>query len=256
MLRAIASLTVTIALLCTANTAQSQTANFRANPESTRHGIKSLKLEKQGKVLDIDIMGEHRRMARLTVEFDTPEGTLLDLEHGKNKLRMTWSQQTGRFTLTEKKTTAFVARTVSIKSGKQMVTEGDASLIEKYENEVDLTFTVLDQALEETGLYEFFRKVPETEKGLEKLISNCPPSCGGPYLQPSAVAGSRSRCCEIATNDANVACSNSLCFGCCRILGCDAVCGIGDFACVCTVLGQACSEPIFECDDTWPPECT
>jgi hypothetical protein len=136
-----------------------------------------------------------------------------------------------------------------------MSTRGDGSVFDKYLSEIELAFTVYDQALVDVGLYEFFRKQTPAAKD-DKINLRCPPSCDGPLIQATALGSGRTRCCAIGTNDANVGCSNGFCLGCCQILGCDAFCGVGDFACVCTVIGQACSAPTLTCDDQWPPECT
>ena len=232
--------------------------DFPANPESARRGITMIRIEREGKTLDIDIMGVHKQIARLLVEFDTPEGSILSLRKDKAWLRISWDQQRGRVTVMEPSTRQSASRTVSLAPKKQMTTEGDGSLFDKHLSEIELAFTVYDQALVDIGLYEFFRKQTPTAKDTEhKLILRCPPSCDGPLIQTIALASGLTRCCAIATNDANVLCSNGLCLGCCQILGCDSACAIGDgFACVCAVLGQACSAPVLECDDQWPPECT
>ncbi|HKI05894.1 MAG TPA: hypothetical protein VKK31_28190 [Thermoanaerobaculia bacterium] len=232
-------------------------AEFPANPDSARRGIAKLRIEREGKVLAVDVMGPNKRIAKLMIEFDTPEGSILNLKRDGSWLRIAWSQQTGRVSVTDPATRESASRTVALKPKKAMTTEGDGQLFEKYKGDLELAFTVYDQVLIDVGLYEFFRKqVPAAREPGDKIILRCPPACDGPLIEPVAIATGLTRCCTIATNDANVLCSNSLCIGCCQILGCDAACAIGDgFACVCAVLGRSCSEPVLGCDNQWPPEC-
>lgn len=66
-------------------------------------------------------------------------------------------------------------------------------------------------------------------------------SCYGSYYRGFGTGSSKSLCCQDAINDVNVKCSNSYCYGCCSLLSCDAVCGVGDYVCSCGISGRACS---------------
>lgn len=66
--------------------------------------------------------------------------------------------------------------------------------------------------------------------------------CSYQYIRGNAYDEmSRALICERAKNDANMKCTNDLCWGCCKLLPCDAYCALGDYFCVVAgVYGQYC----------------
>jgi hypothetical protein len=243
-------------------------ATFPADPTSARFGIGSYVVERTAKTVEVDIKDARgSAMAALTIEFDTPEGILFTLEKGKVHLRMAWKSEDPTFSVTDMRTGASATRTVRMVAAHPITTKGSSILFDKYQAEITLAFVTLDQTLTNLGLYDYFFFSKGGSKSLLQtpqdgpplpLVRGCPPSCTGAYINSGFLAAtSKSRCCEIATQSANNACSNGLCLGCCRIIGCDTACiGNTDYGCICSVNGQACGESAFTCDETWPPECT
>ncbi|MEA2691693.1 MAG: hypothetical protein QOJ16_1080 [Acidobacteriota bacterium] len=239
---------------------RAEPVNFPADPTSARAGIGGYVVERSGKTVDVQIKDTAGSpMASLEIEFDTPEGTVMNLTKGHDHLRLVWNSRNPTFSLTDLGTGSSASRTMEMSATHRITTHGSSGLLKKYEPQITLAFMVLDQTLTNLGLYEYFFGGPLLKpKLLERFGAHCPPGCDGPYIFSGFVAAtSRSRCCEIATQGANNNCSNGICFGCCRIIGCDAACvGTTDYGCVCSVNGQACSDSPLTCDDTWPPSCT
>lgn len=70
-------------------------------------------------------------------------------------------------------------------------------------------------------------------------LASCP--CNpGLRQRGSAVGSSRSLACDSATNDVQSKCINQWCWGCCQLLTCDCVCGVGDYFCSCGRSGDPC----------------
>jgi hypothetical protein len=248
-----------LAALLVPSCLRAEPVTFPADPTSAHAGIGSYIVERSGKTIDVQIQDAAGvPMASLEIEFDTPEGTVMHLTKGRDRLKLAWNSRTPTFSLTDLATGASASRAMEMSASHRVTTQGSPALLKKYERQTTLAFMALDQTLTNLGLYEyFFGSLPAAPQS-PGFQAHCPPGCNGPYIFSGFVAAtSRSRCCEIATQGANNACSNGFCFGCCRIVGCDAACvGTTDYGCVCSVNGQACSDSPLSCDDTWPPSCT
>lgn len=255
---------------------------FKADPKSQELGIGEYRVQRAGTSLDVAIADQTqpgRIMATLQVDLDTPEGILMNLQKGGHRLRLTWSNEKARLGLTDLDTGESAARTIEIQKPHRITQEGTPDLFDRFDKEVSFAMMVLDRTLTHMGLGQYGHRnvgkpagsgaafsgtTPTPNKRSPAASPNlvaqnqypppaagdgCGPLCDGPYEESSVnIATSRSRCCDIATQDVNEVCSNGYCYGCCDIIGCDAACiGTTDYGCVCTANGQACSAPSDSC---------
>ncbi len=252
-----------------------QSMRFSADPQSAKWGVGEYQVERMGNEVRVDVLDASPREARiaaLNIELETPEGIEVTIERSEHRLRLTWSNRAARLTLTDMDTGESGSRTIELGRSRNIVQEGSAQLFERYEREVALGGLVLDETLTNLELRERYgarrgislqssggreaaapppvtqasagRVAPQNQYPPYSGDGTCSPVCNGPIIDAGSysVATSRSLCCNDATQATNNACSNRYCWGCCRILGCDAACaGTSDYFCGCSVEGQACS---------------
>jgi hypothetical protein len=143
---------------------------------------------------------------------------------------------------------------------------GTRSLAEKNQGMFALLSTIFDEVPQSRRKAETMGDTPDPgfSTGILGDIANLDPfgmgclycggggtigSCSGPMVDGEAFLNiSKSVLCDMARQQANNNCNNGYCFGCCKLLDCDAICFVGDFVCVAAhVAGQSCSPA-----DRWP----
>jgi hypothetical protein len=247
---------------------------FKADPASAKAGVAEYSVKRSSKTaFEVDVLdASNATIATLGVKLATAEGHVLNVEKGGNRLRVVVDLDRGKVTLTDLVTGESGSRTIDM-ARHAVVPEGSRRVFEENEYDLEFALMVFDQSLVNLGLGEYRLTSdgqsrgssisrPATPSGAgpgagvtpqHQYVppgadgSGCSPDCNGPIVDGNhyTVASSRSLCCNAADQSTNEACSNKYCLGCCRMLGCDYVCGVGQYICGCSSEGQACSAPAF-----------
>ncbi len=249
---------------------------FKADSESARAGVAEYGVVRSSRTaFEVTVRDAAKAtMATLGVQLATADGHVLTFERGSTRLRVVLDLPAGKISVTDLVTRETGSRTIDMAHHK-LIREGNQEVFDKNEHDIDFAMRSFDQTLINLGLGEYRQdtrlhggKAPSVTTPAapsaqgpgggvappqnqynpgDNSDGGCTPACQGAIIDPGyyEVATSRSLCCYRATSDTNEACSNRYCLGCCSILGCDYICGAGQYLCGCSVEGQACSEPSF-----------
>ncbi|MCP3961607.1 MAG: hypothetical protein GY719_27520 [bacterium] len=247
---------------------QAQSVPGDASEKAKILGVERYQYNREAKVIEIELIGSDGQAldASMRLEFDTPEGLLVQYSGEKGPLTITWSPMLPNPKIRIEDPTSGIAvhrrfdpdNRVWLRETSER--DGAEKLLSSRSRGFEIAMTTLDDALSNFGLNMHFSNLPtEAPTPPEKVggcSQECPSACTGSWYRGAALAATASSCCYQATNNVNNRCTQAgcFCFGCCQILSCDSVCALGDYFCSCGVSGKGCGPDPF-CDGDWPPQC-
>ena len=228
---------------------------FKPDPESVKLGVAKYLVERtSGSTLTIQALdGQGSDVQTISATLDTPEGVFLDVKAGDEDLTLTVNFDTGRLSLKDNVTGESAAAT----PGQPLLNEGADTLLSAHAQTVSLAVVALEENLTKLGIPRSSpgRRLPQSGGALCRAQSPNTASpkdslgnCSGVIITEAAFGSTQAIACLNATQDANNACTNGFCYGCCQLLlppdsksPCTCTCIPGSkYWCSCTVDGQAC----------------
>ncbi len=161
----------------------------------------------------------------------------LELRNSKGLSSIEWDLPNGKFTYIDTKGRSAVFKYNSTE--RKWSADSDLSKNIVDENKFDIALMAAIAA----DFDPIIRTKP-AETSSEIQMQQCLCSDYEHPVVGSSVATTRSLGCYKARQDAAPKCSNQWCIGCHEYLSCDCACGIGDYFCICSIIGFPC-EPCY-----------
>jgi len=218
---------------------------WAVGPKAREQGVASYTVAEKDGDKRVSLRGNGgREIGQITVH-ELKHSLLLELtQPGRAHLEIEWDFAVGRVSVRDLNS-GESAQAFAFPE-KRAADSPEDPLLLRYRPQVEMAFEALhDVGLDKIRLTETFHKRIRTVRqrdDLARLLAKdeMDPSCTGRQVRGSSISGTRSGCCEAATDDANGQCSNGACWGCCSLLSCDASCALGDYGCFCGITGTAC----------------
>jgi len=223
----------------------------QAGSEGRKQGVASYSVAELGRLRFVEPFSKDgKSLGRLTLEPLSAGVRTIQYERGPLRLVVKWNTSTGQLEVSEEG----VGRgRSSLKRGPkgevraEPVVEDPARVLERNRKELELIGATLGDLGVSSRVRHPSAECPGAPATLMRdTASNWSPRCYEYDVRGASVGDTRSGCCTEASFDAGYQCTNSYCWGCCRLEPCDAWCAAGDYFCMCGMTGYACGPPVYE----------
>ncbi len=224
-----------VVLLCavTGSLAWAQTS-YPASPEMASNGVSTYTKETSGSGILVSLYDASASLVGFATVATTESGGILADWRGEDGMHVQLESISGGevYRLTDVFDGETGEMVFNHQAAEWTISDGAARVIALNQVAVELAAASLDAGS------------PASTMGASpsgtRVSSDAEEPCEGGDCRGSGFSASKSYCCKEASGNASVCCTNSLCWGCCEWMTCDAMCAMGDYICSCGITGTSC----------------